>query len=286
MPLSELFHDLVTYEFWRRALIGGLLISVVCSVLSVYVVLKRMAFIGQGISHSAFGGIALGVLLFAASPHAQTLIYVTGILFAVSIAFAIAAITRRHAVSEDSAIGVFFVVSMAFGVICFSKVPGFSQDAFGYLFGNILAVSAEELVGIFVMSVAVLGLVALLHKEFFYYVFDEEMARVSGLPVAALHYLLLALLSVVIVLSVKMIGIILVSAFLVLPGVTAHLLSRRMGAMMAGAVAFGVATTVSGVVLSAYLDWPTGASIVVLQFAAFLLVLGLSRLSPSAAASA
>jgi zinc transport system permease protein len=273
-----MLHDLIAYDFWRNAVAGGLIIAVVCSVLSVYVVLKRMAFVGQGISHSAFGGVALGALLFGGSPHAEALTYATALVFCLAVAFLIGATTRHSRISEDSAIGIFFVVSMALGVIFFKMARGFNQDVYSFLFGSILALSPGELAMMAGLAAAVLAPVFALQKELLYYTFDEGMASVSGIPVALLHYMLLGLLSLTIVISVRMVGIVLISAFLILPGAIAQLLTFRFHRMIALSVAAGVATTVAGLVASWYTDWPAGATIVVIQFAVFVALFVVRRI--------
>lgn len=267
--MTQLLHDIMVYDFWRRAIAGGLIIAAVCSLLSVYVVLKRMAFIGQGISHSAFGGIALGAWLFAGTAAADAKIYATALIFCLVVAFLIAATTHHSNLAGDSVIGIFFVVSMAAGVIFFKLTPGYNRDLYSYLFGSIVALTARELVVIAVLGAAVALPLLLLQKELLYYAFDEDMAAVSGIPVRFLHYFLLVTLSLMIIVSVRMVGIILVSAFLILPGATAQLVARRFRWMVILSVVAGVTTTIAGLGISWATDWPTGAAIVVVQFAVF-----------------
>lgn len=274
----RLAHDLATNAWWRHAILGGLAIAAVCSLLSVYVVLKRMAFIGQGISHSALGGIALGWFLFAGTAAADAKAFVTALLFCIGVAFLIGATTRQSRISEDSAIGIFFVASMALGAILLKMIRGYAPDVYGLLFGSILAMTRTDLAGIVLLALVVAVPLLLLQKELLFYTFDENMAQASGLPVALLHYLLLTLLSVTIVVSAKFVGILLVSAFLILPGATAHLLTTRFRTMLVLSVAFGLLTTLAGLLASDLLDWPSGPSIVMVQFGAFLAAFALRRL--------
>jgi zinc transport system permease protein len=277
-PLGHVLHDLIVYDFWRRAIVGGLVISVLCSLLSVYVVLKRMAFIGQGISHSAFGGIALGILLFSGTPGADVKIYLTTLLFCVAVAFLIALTTRHSRISEDSAIGIFFVFSMALGIIFIKAAHGYNQDVYSFLFGSIIALSRFEMLAMCVLAACVIVPLLLLQKEFLYYTFDEEMAAVSGIPVNLLHNLLLFFLALTIVVSVRLAGIVLISAFLILPGATAQLLVQRFNRMVVVSVVLGVFTTLGGLLLSVATDWPTGATIVVVQFCLFLGIFALRKI--------
>ncbi|MCX7962945.1 MAG: metal ABC transporter permease [Candidatus Sumerlaea chitinivorans] len=270
--------DLFQFQFWRYAIAGGLAIALVCSVLSVYVVLRRMAFIGQGISHAAFGGIALGIYFFAGTAHAILGIYATALAFCLVVAWLIAATTRESRVSEDSAIGIFFVVAMALGVIFFKAARGYNQDAMSYLFGSVLALTRTDLWLIYGLGTLVLVPLILFQKQLLYYCFDMQMAEVSGVPVRFLHYLLLTLITITIVISVRLVGIILVSAFLVLPGATAHLLARRFAGMLGASVLLGLGTTLLGLAISCVTDLPAGATIVLIQFAVFLVVFALHRL--------
>lgn len=275
--LENFYYDLQEYGFWRNAVFGGMIISVVCSWLSVYVVLRRMAFIGQGISHSALGGFALGILLFGGSAAVALQVDAVALLFCLAVAALIAFISHHTKISEDSAIGIFFVASMALGAIFFRMAPGYNQDVYSYLFGSVLAVSTQQ-----VLSIAGLGLVVVIpllifHKELLYFTFDEDMARVSGVPVTALHLLLLTLMSVTIIISSRMIGVLLVSAFLILPGATAQLLTQRFLTMILLSLAVGFSTTVVGLLISNGTDWPTGSTIVLAQFTLFIIVFAIRK---------
>ncbi|MCX7625759.1 MAG: metal ABC transporter permease [Candidatus Sumerlaeaceae bacterium] len=278
MGVIQIFSDMVHYEFWRYAVAGGLIIALVCSVLSVYVVLRRMAFIGQGISHSAFGGVALGIYFFGAGSHATLGIYGTALIFCILVAWLIANTTKEGQISEDSAIGIFLVVSMALGIIFFKAARGYSQDATTYLFGSVLAMTQEELWLIAGLSLIVLLPLWILQKELLFYTFDSRMARVVGVPVNFLHYLLLTLLSITIVISARLIGIVLISAFLVLPAATAQLLCSRFTTLLMSSVVLGVGCTLVGLMLSCATDAPAGAAIVLVQFAVFLGAVAWKRL--------
>lgn len=275
--LVTFWQDLVEYEFWRNAVIGGLFISLVCSWLSVYVVLRKMAFIGQGISHSALGGFALGILLFGGG--AATALYVDAVALAFCLAVAgLIALTSQHTkISEDSAIGIFFVASMAMGAIFFRMAPGYNQDVYSYLFGSVLAVSKVQVFAITMLGICIIAPLIIFYKELLYYTFDEEMARVSGLPVTLLHLLLLGLMSVTIIISSRIIGVLLVSAFLILPGATGQLLTQRFRLMIVASLTVGVTTTFAGLLLSNITDWPTGSTIVLTQFLLFIVIFAIKK---------
>jgi zinc transport system permease protein len=247
--------EALTLGFFQRALVAGVILSLLCGVLSVFVILRRMAFIGVGISHSAFGGVALGFLL-GLDPLKS------GIGFAVAIALLIEWAQGRGRLEEDAAIGIFFAVAMALGVVFLSLSRTYNVDVFGFLFGNILAVGPSQLWEIAVISLAVLATTAFFYKELVFLSFDEEMAWVSGVPVKALRYLFLVLLALVIIMAIYLVGIILVSALLVIPGAVARNLTRHIATMLWVSVAAAVGATLAGLFLSLALDWPSGATVV------------------------
>lgn len=261
--------DILEYAFMQRALIAAVLVGMVCSVVGTYVVLKKLAFIGAGISHSAFGGVALGYLLNV-SPIG------IAIPFSLATAMAIGWVSRKGRISEDTAIGIFFAGTMALGVLFVGLSTGYNVDLFGYLFGSILSVSSSDIWIILGLGLGVIGVVLLLFKEFFFMSFDEEMAAVSGVPVGWLYFLLLGLIAVTVIVSIKIVGIILVAALLVIPAAAAFQLTRGFVRMMLLSVLFGVVSGVAGLFISYYADLASGATIVLTAAAIFLLCFALS----------
>jgi len=256
--------DILDYIFMQRALITAVLVGGVCAVVGVYIVLKKMAFIGAGISHSAFGGVALG-FFFGLNP------VTVAVPFCLATALAIGWVSRRGRISEDTAIGIFFAGTMALGVLFIGLSRGYNVDLFGYLFGSILSVSNSDLWLILGLSLAVIGIILLFFKELLFLSFDEEIAKVSGLPVTALYYLLLSLIALTIIISIKIVGIILVSALLVIPAAAAYQVTRRFGTMTLVSIIFGVVSGVAGLFLSYYLDLASGATIVLVATVIFCL---------------
>ena len=259
--------DFFAYGFIQRALITGALLGVSCAVLAFFVVLRRMAFIGVGISHAALGGVALGVVLGISPVLAAT-------VFSVGVAWVIGWIAARGRISEDTAIGVFFPTAMALGVALISLSPTYRQDLMGYLFGNILSVRSADVWILAALAGVSLGILALFFKEFLFLGVDEEAARAAGLPAEPLRYLLLTVLAVTIVASMKLVGIVLVSAFLVIPAATGQAVARSTRGMLTVAVVSSLLSVVGGLWLSWLWNLPSGASIVLLAaalfFAAFL----------------
>jgi len=247
--------DILGYTFMQRALVASTLIGAICAIIGVYVVLKSLAFIGSGIAHASFGGVALGYLL------GWNLIF-SAALFSLLTALGIGTVSRRSEVREDTAIGIFFAASMALGVVLIGLLQGYNVDLFGFLFGSVLAVSQADLWLSALLGLLVLITVGLFYKEFLFIAFDAEMAEVVGVPAAALYYLLLALIALTVVISIRVVGIILVEALIVTPAAAAYQLTDDFPRMMGVAVGIGVASAVAGLFLSYWLNIASGAAIV------------------------
>jgi ABC-type Mn2+/Zn2+ transport system permease subunit len=263
--------DLFALGFMQRAFAAGVLIALLCATFSVFVVLKRLSFIGVGISHSAFGGVALGFLL---GIHP----IVTAIVFSGSVALLIGWINRKGRLHEDTAIGIFFALTMALGIFLIGIKREYNVDLFGYLFGNILAVTRGDLILVIVLVPIILALVLSVFKELLFLSFDEEVAEVSGVPVALLSSLFLVAMAVTIVIAIKLIGIVLVSALLVLPGATGRQLARNYRGMLVLSILSALVSTIGGLFLSYYLDLASGATIVLLAGGLFFLAFLFRRL--------
>ena len=271
--VSDLIRDFHTYPFLLRTLLASILVGLTCSFLSVFVVLKKLAFIGQGISHAAFGGIALGFWLFPALTTPNLSVYGITVGFCMLVAFGIALTSRTEMVSDDSAIGIYFAASMALGVIFMSLRANYTTEVFHFLFGTVLAVTPEDLYYLTGLAILVFGAGLLHFKEFYAYCFDPLFAEVIGINTSFLHYLLLSLLALTIVLAVKVVGVIMVTAFLVIPGACARQMTLRFKWMVFFSLLVGIFSSVVGVLLSnSKLDLPPGALIVAVQFAIFLLL--------------
>ncbi len=262
--------DFLDYGFAQRAVLTGVLIGLSCAVLAFFVVLRRMAFIGVGISHAAVGGVALGVVL-GVPP------VVSAAMFSVAVAWVIGWIAQRGRISEDTAIGVFFPTAMALGIALISLSPTYRQDLMGYLFGNILSVRPSDVWILAGLCAASLGVLSWFFKEFLYLGVDEEAARAAGVPADPLRYLLLTVLAVTIVASMKLVGAVLVSAFLVIPAATGQAIAGSTRTMLGVAIASALAAVGGGLWLSWLWDLPSGASIVLVSAALFFAALGAAR---------
>ena len=261
--------EILGFAFMQRALIAGALIGAVCAVVGVFVVLRGLSFIGAGIAHASFGGVALGFLL-GVNPTW------TAVAFCLATAWGIAAVTRKARVREDTAVGIFFASTMALGILFIGLMRGYNVDLFGFLFGSILAVMPEDLWITLGMGVVVLALVMALCKELLFITFDPEAAEVTGLPASRLYFLLIGLIALAVVLSIKVVGIVLVSALLVTPAAAAYQLTEDFGRMMRLSVAIGVGSVEAGLLLSYLLNTASGATIVVLTTLVFFVAAAVS----------
>ena len=262
--------EIFNLEFMRNAFIAGIMLSPVLALVSFFVVLRRLSFVGVGVAHSAFGGIALGFLL-GISPA------LTAIIFAIAVSNAIGYIDRHGRLSTDTAVGIFFAFAMALGVIFIGMSDQYNVDLFGYLFGNILAITSKDLIIIALLGGFVLISIFLLFKELLFVSFDREVALVSGMPVVFLDHFFLTILAMSVVISMKIIGIILVSALLVIPGAAASQITDRYIPMIAIAIAVALISTAGGLFFSYYADLASGATIVILSSIIFFILFIVGR---------
>lgn len=274
------------YVFMRHAFAAGVLVSVMLSLLGFFVVLRRMSFIGVGISHTAFGGASLGYLIgtyiLISSGYSPTtdhvrfqealdpFVFTTAVIFSLATALGIGAVSRKGKLREDTAIGIFFAVGMALGGFFLHLVKGYTVDLLSFLFGSIVLVSKVDLWMIAGVGVVIFIFLVLFFKGFLATSFDAEMARVSGMPEAFFSYLLLGLVALGIVAAIKIAGIVLVAALLVLPAATALQWSRRYRRVLWLSIFFGVGSTVGGLTVSYWMDFPSGITIVLLGTVVFL----------------
>jgi len=259
MELTEFFR----YEFLKRALLAGSFIGILCSTLGVFLVLRRFSLIGDGLAHATFGSVALALLL-KASP-----LYVS-IPIVMVCSVGILRLTERARLYGDAAIGIISSLGIAAGVLLSSIAGGFNVDLFSYLFGSILSISETEVVISIALSVFVIALVIFYYNELLSITFDEDSARASGLNTGAINTLFVLLTAVTVVLTMKVVGIMLISALLIFPAVTALQIARSFKMVMLTASLAAVAAVVAGIVLSFFLDLPTGAAIVLINFIFFL----------------
>ena len=262
MSPLDLILEPIAFPFFVRALLAAGIVGLVCAVVGSYMVLRGLAFMGDALSHSAFPGVVAAYLL-------KGPFYLGAAVAAVGTALAIGWVTRRGNLRGDTAIGVLFAGMFALGIFLFSLIPNYVGDLFGFLFGEVLGITPADLLALSALAVVVLGTVILLWKELLYSTFDPLGAAASGLPVARLDYLFLALIALTIVISLQAVGIILVVAMLVTPAATGQLVARSFGRLVATAVLVGIASPIIGLYLSYWLNAASGATIVLVETAIF-----------------
>jgi len=247
--------DLLTLPFMQRALIAGLLIGFLASYYGVFVVQRGLSFLGSGLAHAAFGGVALGLLL-----EAEPLWI--AVPFTIIVAIGITWVKNRTELGSDTTIGIFFSVSMALGIIFLYLRKQYSIDAFTYLFGSILSVTIIDI--IFAASIVLVTVIFLPYwKRWAYSSFDRELAQADRIPVLFDDYILSILIAVTVVVSLKLVGIVLIAAFLVIPAASSRLLSKSFSRMTVVSVSIGMLSAIGGLWISYYLDVPSGATITV-----------------------
>jgi len=249
--------EILSYGFMQRAFIAGIAMALFAGVISTFIVLRRVSFLGSGISHAAFGGVAIG---FFSGINPLT----TALIYCIAVAFAIEAISTRGKLPEDTAIGVFFSGSMAIGVVLISLSKSYTIDLFGYLFGSILAISNEETYIAVGMAAAGMIIFSLIMKDLLFITFNEELAIINGIPVRLIKACFLLSMAVVIVIGIKIVGIVLISALLVIPGATAKLLGQKFYGMILISAIVAVISTISGLVVSYVYDLASGGTIVMI----------------------
>jgi manganese/iron transport system permease protein len=262
------------YDFMLRAFAAALTVGVLCSAVGTYVVLRKLAFIGDGIAHASFAGIVIAFLRGADY-------YAGAAVVAVATALGIGYVNRRGNVSLDTAIGVLFSGAFALGIFLMSRLPNYSVDLQSFLFGNILGVSLKDLYLTLGLSLIVFALLAALYRPLLYSSFDPVVAEASGIKVARLEYLLLVMIALTVIVSLETVGIVLVAALLVTPAASAYQLTRRFGVMMSLSVAIGAASAIAGLYLSYYLHAASGATIVLLATAIFFASMAAGRRDPA-----
>ncbi|MBA5866500.1 MAG: iron chelate uptake ABC transporter family permease subunit [Nitrospira sp. CR1.3] len=261
--------DLLIYDFMQRSLLAAALVGGLCSVIGVFVVLRGLAFVGAGTAHAAFAGVALGYLV-GWPPLALA------ILFGLATVWITGWVEERGRMKLDVSIGILYTTTMALAILFIGLMKSYNAEVYGYLFGNVLSVTSEELSVIGALSVLVIGTILLFSKELYFIAFDQEMAEASGVPARRIFFLLLALIALTVVVSLKTVGAILVFAMILVPASTAYQLTHSLSTLTWYAVLIGVICSISGVLISSFWDIPSGPAIVLLSTALFFLSVLLS----------
>jgi zinc transport system permease protein len=255
--MGDFFSALMQHAFLQTAVATAILASIGCGVMGTYVVVKRIAFLAGGIAHSVLGGMGAAVYFGHEPLHGA-------LPAAVAAALLIGWVRLRWRAQEDTLISALWAIGMAIGVLFIAKAPGYQADLMSYLFGNILLVPEESLWFMVALDLLLLTIVAAYHQQFLAIVFDEEFARLRGVPVTFFYLLLLVLVAVTVVLLIQVVGLILVLALLTLPAAVAGHYVHSLGRMMLIATLLGALLSVTGLALSYGPDLPAGPVIILL----------------------
>jgi zinc transport system permease protein len=266
--------EILSYGFMQRALISGIAISLMCSVVGLFLVLRRHSLFGDALAHSAFGGIAAGLFLG---------IYPMWTAFAVSIlsALGLTKIRQRFQISGDATVAILLSSGLAMGVILISLAGGFTVNLFSFLFGSILLVSLDNTILILGLAGSILIVILLLYRQLTYATFNEEQAKVSGIQVEKLNYLLVVIAGITVVSSMQLVGILLTSSLIVIPNVTAMLFSRGFKQTAILSMIFAVFSAVTGILTSYIFNIAPGGMIVLISILLFAGSLGMKSLRQS-----
>jgi zinc transport system permease protein len=254
------------YSFIQKAFLAGAFIGITCAALGMFLVLRKMSLISDGLSHVSFGAIAIG-LFFDVYP------YYVAVPLVMAASYLILKITEKAKVYGDASIGIVSAVGIAGGVIIASLSKGFNVDLFGYLFGNILSIRTVEVFLAVILSVIVLVILYFYYWDLFSATFDVEYARTTGIKTNKINVVLTLLTSLVVVLSVKVVGVLLVSALMILPAAAALQIAKGFRSAIFIACSFSLISVLSGITFSFFLDKPAGATIVMINALIFALAL-------------
>lgn len=264
--MSIMTWHFLSYGFIQRAYLAGIFIALLCAVLGLFLVLRKLSLIGDGLSHVSFGAIALS-LVFGCYP------IVVAIPIVLIASYFILKLTEKAKVYGDAAIGIVSSLGIAGGVILASISKGFNVDLFSYLFGNILAISDAEVLLSIGLSLTVLVVTILFYHELFSVTFDSEYAKITGIRIEHINLLLIFLTAITVVLAIKVVGILLISALLIIPAVTALQIAKGFRSAMIIAGVAGIFSVLCGITASFILDIPAGATIVMINILLFIISL-------------
>jgi zinc transport system permease protein len=269
--LSSLL-SLLAEPFIQRAFLVGIIVAVASSVLGVFIVLKKISLIGDGLAHTAFGGLALGYYLDVVPLWAAAVVVVLG-------AIGITKSTRSKKISGDAAVAVILQLGLASGIVLLSLARGFGVNIDSLLFGSILLVDYTQILVAGVVLALILGVVIAFYKELQYATFDEAQARASGINTSLFDYLVSVLAGIVVIASIPIVGVLLISAMIVLPALMSLQVSGSFRRTLLLSPVFGTVSVVVGMLLSIVLDTASGATIVLTAILGLILILGFKRIS-------
>ena len=255
--------EIFQYGFMQRALISGIAVAISCSVIGLFLVLRRQSLYGDALSHVAFGGIAIG--LFAnISPIWMAFIV------SISASLGITKLRQSTKIPADSAVAVLLSSGLAIGVVLIGLAGGFSLDLYSFLFGSILLISSQDQAMILTIAAIVLVIMYKIYRKLMYIAFDEEQANVSGIDVTKLNYLFIVLASVTVITSLRLVGVLLISSLIVIPNITAVMFGKGFKKTALISIIIAVLSVIAGIVISYVMNLAPGGTIVIISVAGYL----------------
>jgi zinc transport system permease protein len=258
--------EILTFGFMQRALISGIVIAIICSIIGLFLVLKRHSLFGDAMSHVAFGGIAIGL---------YTNVYPLWTAFIVSVLAALGMTKLREVtkIPADSAVAVLLSSGLAIGIVLIGLSGGFTLDLFSFLFGSILLVSVQDLSMILIVSGSVLVTMSLIYKRLTYVTFDEEQAAVGGLSVRNINYLFIVIASITVIASIRLVGVLLISSLIVLPNITAIAMGKGFKKTALISCCISVSSVIVGIIFSYIANIAPSGAVVLTETLIFLVIL-------------
>jgi len=255
--------DFLAIGFMQRALVTGVAAAICCAMVGLYLVLKRYSLFGDALSHMAFGGIALGYFLNVYPIWTATIV-------SVSAALGITKLRKNTKISGDAAIAVLLSSGLGMGVVLVSASHGFTIDLFSFLFGSVLLTSTNDALSLVGISGVIIAVLIILRKPLLHLTFDEDQAKVNGVAVEKLNYLFIALAAVTIIITMRVVGILLITGLIVLPNITSMMMGKGFKKTMIISISLSVAATVVGIIISYPLNLAPSGTIVMLMVAMYV----------------
>ncbi|MDC0203426.1 metal ABC transporter permease [Candidatus Nitrosopelagicus sp.] len=249
--------EALSYGFMQKALIAGIAVGLICSFMGTFLVLRRYSLFGDGIAHVAFGGISVGLFLGVFPLWTAFIVSIFGGL-------GLQKLRQSTKISGDSAVAVVLVSGLAVGVILVSSSGGFSVDLFSFLFGSILLISQEDTIMILALSAGIIATLTIMQKQFLHLTFNEEQAKLAGMRTTLLNYAFVVLASITVVTSMRLVGILLISALIVIPNITAMQFGKGFKKTVFISMSISVISVVSGILVSYFINVAPSGTIVVI----------------------
>jgi zinc transport system permease protein len=266
MDLMEMLFDILQYGFMQRALISAIAISIICSIVGLFLVLKRHSLFGDAIAHVAFGGITLGLFV---GIYPLWIAYIVAILSAVGVN----KLRESTKIPSDSSIAVLLTSGLAIGVILISISGGFTVNLFSFLFGNILLVSNDDVIMILITAAIVIPVIYIFYKKLVLIIFDEKQAMVSGLNVTWINTLFIILASITIIASIRLVGVLLISSLIVIPNITALMLGKGFKRTIFISCGISIFSVIFGIIISYFVNLAPSGTIVLTLVCMFLVTI-------------